>query len=333
LPIDLSPVRPGDRVAIAVSGGADSVSLLRALHAVAAEQGLVLRVAHFHHGLRGTEADGDAAFVKALAVELGLPVDVQSADTAEYAADHGQSIEQAARTLRYGFFRELLRSGAADVIATAHTQNDQAETVLLKFMRGGWTEGLGGIAPVLKEPSGRIVRPLLHVARAQVELYLAALGQAWREDSSNASADFTRNRVRAELLPLLQSFNPNIVEQLQRVAEIARDEELYWQAEVERALPTVLLPGKPVRGGGRRVGTGVDLECVALDLAKLCALPVALQRRLLRAAARKLNFRLEFEAVEQLRSLFGKKPGSRATLPRGLRAVRTARELHLSIAP
>jgi len=331
LPVDLSLLRAGDRVAVAVSGGADSVALLRALHVVAPDKGLVLRVAHFHHGLRGMEADEDAAFVRGLAAELGLPVEQQSADTAVYAAAHRQSIEQAARELRYKFFRELLQSGAADVIVTAHTQNDQAETVLLKLMRGGWTEGLAGISPVVQEPRGRITRPLLKVSRRQVEEYLRGLGQPWREDSSNASADFTRNRVRSELLPLLESFNPNMVQQLERVAELARQEEIYWQAEVARILPGLLLRGQPVRGGGRRVATMPGEDSVGIDIAKLCALPVALQRRLLRASVAKLERRLEFDGVAEVEALLSKKPGSRATLPRGLRAVRTARELHFSV--
>jgi tRNA(Ile)-lysidine synthase len=198
-------------------------------------------------------------------------------------------------------------------------------------MRGGWTEGLAGISPVMQEPRGRIVRPLLKVSRRQVEDYLRVLGQPWREDSSNASADFTRNRVRGELLPLLESFNPNMVEQLERVADLARQEEIYWQAEVERVLPGLLLAGKPVRGGGRRVSTTPGQDSVAVDIAKLCALPVALQRRLLRAAVAKLDRRLEFDGVAEIEALLSKKPGSRATLPRGLRAVRTARELHFSI--
>ncbi len=322
--------RPGDRVDVAVSGGADSVALLRALHAVAAERGVVLRAAHVHHGLRGEEADADADFVRELAASLAVPLDETRVDTQARIAETGESVEQAARELRYAFFRELLAGGTVDVIATAHTLNDQAETVLLKLLRGAWTEGLGGISPSVAEVRGRIVRPLLQSTRDEVEAYLNALQQPWRQDSSNASPEYTRNRVRHELVPLLQTFNPNVAEQLARVAQVARDEESCWQAELHRLLPGLLLPGKPVRGGGRSVSSADAGHALTLDLAKLAVLPVAVQRRVLRETALRLNFRLEFDSVDALLRLLADKAGSRVVVGQGLLAERSARELRLT---
>jgi tRNA(Ile)-lysidine synthase len=332
LPLALGMFRPGARVAVAVSGGADSVALLRALHSAAADQGLVLRVAHVHHGLRGEEADADAAFVRELAAQLGLPIDEQHVDTASRVSETGESVEQAARTLRYGFFRGLMEAGKVEVVATAHTLDDQAETVMLKWLRGAWTEGLGGISPVVEMAAGRIVRPMLQIRREEVEAYLRGIGQPWRDDSSNASADFTRNRVRHELLPLMRTFNPGIAVQLSRVADMAREEENYWQAELQRLLPGLLLPGKPVRGGGRSVATGGEEQQIAMDAGRLAALPVAVQRRVLRAAALRLGFRLEFDPLSRVLALLSERAGSRATVADGLLAERTPRELRLSRA-
>ncbi len=330
LPISLDGFMPGKRIAVAVSGGADSVALLRAMHSAAPKLGLVMRVAHVNHGLRGQESDGDADFVRALAEAWQLPLDVETVNTAGHVEDTGESVEQAARTLRYGFFHRLLQSSAVDIVATAHTLDDQAETVLLKWMRGAWTEGLGGISPVVEAPPGKIVRPLLQTTRAQVEEYLNALQQPWRNDSSNASLDFTRNRVRNGLLPALRTFNPNIAQQLSRMAEIARDEEAHWQAELPRILPGLLLPGKPVRGGGRSVAAAAQGRSLSLDVVRLTTFSVAVQRRVLRAAALQLGHRLEFDAVARLLDMLEEKPGSRTQIAHTLQAERTARELRLT---
>jgi tRNA(Ile)-lysidine synthase len=334
LPIAMQLFRPGERVAVAVSGGADSVALLRALYQARQEAGLVLQVAHFHHGLRGAEADADAAFVHELAGLLGLPFFESSGDTAARAKSSGESVEEAARNLRYDFFHQLLGRGDADVVATAHTQDDQAETVLLKFLRGAWTEGLGGISPVIQvsEGRGRIVRPLLEVRRSQVEQYLNECDQPWRDDSTNAEIHFTRNRLRHELMPQLRAFNPNLDEQMARLASIARGEESHWQAEMEKLLPKVLLEGRPVRGGGRAVATSPAEKSVVLDLAQLSAWDVAVQRRILRAAARRLGRALDFFSTARLLELLEARSGAKAPLGDGLLAERTARELRLTLA-
>jgi tRNA(Ile)-lysidine synthase len=358
LPLDTSLLKPGMRLGVAVSGGADSVALLRALASRSTELGLVLHVAHLHHGLRGEEADGDREFCRDLAAKLNLPFHEARVDTAAAAEPDPKSnkpretIEEAARRLRYAWFRLLMSSGEINAIATAHTLDDQAETVLAKFLRGAWTEGLSGIHPKLESPEGRgawtegqagispklktagaggsIVRPLLGVTRAEIEAYLRALGQDWREDSSNRHLSFTRNRIRHELLPVLESWNPRLREHLAQMAKLARDEEAWWQAELERLAPQLLLPGRPVRGGGRAAGSGLAAG-LAIDAARLSELAPALQRRLLRHAAGQFGASLDFPATETLRSLaLHGRAGQKLAVQDGLCAERTARELRLS---
>ena len=335
LPIDAKLLRPGLRVAVGLSGGADSVALLRALAERSRELGLVLHAAHLHHGLRGEEADADLAFARSLAADLGLPFHEARVDTEAEAkanaasAKPAETIEEAARRLRYGWFRQLMASGEVEAVATAHTRDDQAETVLAKFLRGAWTEGLSGIHPVVEFPEGRILRPLLSTTRAEVEAYLAALGQQWREDSSNRHPTFTRNRIRHELLPLLEGWNPRLREHLAQMAQLALDEEAWWQTELARMGPQLLLPGKPVRGGGREAADGL-----ALDVTRLAALAPALQRRLLRYAAEQLGAAVDFPSTEALRTMaLAGRAGQKLELAQGLRAERTHRELRLAVLP
>ena len=369
--------RAGDRVCVAISGGADSTALLLAMTEanVAKEPlGVVLSAAHVHHGLRGAEADADEAFVRELCGRLAVPLTVFHVDTAARQAAEREGLEEAARELRYEALRGLLAEGRVDAIATAHTLDDQAETVIMKLLRGAWTEGLGGISPELAgnltgkltsnsrnggiSPElvqgsgfraqgseartqsveiGRVVRPLLGVRRAEVEAFLQARGQGWRTDSSNRDLELTRNRVRHELMPALRSFNPCIDELLANMAAIARDEEAHWETELRRLLPQVVLPGKPVRGGGRAVSTAVGEAACALEIERLKTMDAGLRRRVVRAAARSLGSRLSFEETAKLLALAGfggyagilGKIGSRLELRAGLRAERSARELRL----
>ena len=331
--------RAGERVAVAVSGGADSVALLLAMADSRAETGIVLSAIHVHHGLRGADADDDAKFVAELASRLDVPLCTKRGDVAALAAERGNGIEEAARALRYGSFQELLAAGDLDAVVTAHTMDDQAETVLMKMLRGAWTEGLAGIAPVVTASSkGRIVRPLLEVSRTEVIAYMEGRGQPWREDSTNLELTFTRNRVRHVLLPKLREFQPRIAVQLSRIAAVARDEEAWWGQELARILPGLVLPGKPVRGGGRANSTRPGEAGIAIELERLRALHPALQRRVLRAAASQLGFSPNFDETEELRALAGSAEGGagkrrRFELGAGLTAERTARELRLIRGP
>ena len=329
LPIDTTLLKPGLRLAVGLSGGADSVALLRALAERGGSLGLVLHAAHLHHGLRGAEADGDLEFARSLAAELDLPFHEAKVETASEAVKHGETIEEAARRLRYGWFRQLMASGAVEAVATAHTRDDQAETVLAKFLRGAWTEGLSGIHPIIDFPEGQILRPVLGTTRAEVEAYLRGLGQAWREDSSNRHLTFTRNRIRHELLPLLDGWNPRLREHMAQMAALARDEEAWWQAEMARLGPKILMTGRPVRGGGRAAGDGLSL-----DVKRLAEFAPAVQRRLLRYAAEQLGAAMDFPSTEALRTLaLSGRAGQRLELAQGLGAERSPRELRLAMGP
>lgn len=193
----------GDRIAVGVSGGADSVALLRFLAALRPQFGWDLVVCHIHHGLRGAEADRDEHFVQALAEQLGLPCAVSRIDAAALALRDHISVEEAGRTARYAFFAQTAGEGGR--IATAHTLDDSIETVLMNLVRGTGLRGLCGIPRI----RGNIVRPLLDCTRAEVEDYLGALGQPYCTDSTNLTDDYTRNRIRHDILPRLCALNPN----------------------------------------------------------------------------------------------------------------------------
>lgn len=301
-------LRPGDRVAVAVSGGADSVALLRLMLELRDELGIVVSVVHLNHKLRDADSDSDQQFVRSLAGTHGLEILAENRDVKAFSSEKQLSLEAAAREARYEFFRRtLLRQ--VNRVATAHTLDDQAETVLLKLTRGAGTRGLAGIYPkvaisktaVGHQPSAisksgpnlgqapdannpTIIRPLLGSHRSQLREYLDEIRQVWREDASNQDLRHTRNRIRLEILPLLErQVNPAVCETLAESADIARAEEAYWLKEVDRFLPDIW-------NANQRVGT--------LNLAQ--SLPLALRRRLLRAAAEGLGVTLEFRHVEEI---------------------------------
>ncbi len=300
-------LKPGDRAGVAVSGGADSVALLRLLLELRQEIGVVLSVVHFNHSLRGAESEADEKFVEELAEHHQLEFYCERGDVAQHAAAEHLSTEAGARQLRYQYFLRLIAEERLNCVATGHTLDDQAETVLLRIVRGAGTRGLAGIypkvsynKPIYPKPADptlndfwladdrsrfSIVRPLLGTRRADLESYLAEIGQSWREDSSNRDLRHARNRVRHGIVPRLErTLNPRVREALAETAEIARSEEDYWQNEVARVLPEVW---------DSRTG----------KLAELNRLPLALRRRLVRAAAESLGLRLEFAHVEEILGL------------------------------
>jgi tRNA(Ile)-lysidine synthase len=296
----------GDRLAVAVSGGADSVALLRLLLELKAELGVVLFVAHFNHSLRGDQSDADGAFVAKLATEHRTELFVGRGDVREHARASKLSLEAAAREMRYRWFAEIAEKQRLNAVATAHTLDDQAETVLLKFLRGAGTRGLAGIYPVRRlagsyDSGARVVRPLLAVTRKDIEEYLTALGQTWREDETNLDRRFLRNRVRHDLLPLLKrDFNPNVGEALSALAEISRGEEDFWRELVEREIGEradgeIRTPEKSISGS---LESGVAAR---LDLSSFARQPIALQRRLVKRFAEAQRLMLDFEHIERLR--------------------------------
>src|SRR5579862_590382 len=226
-------LNPGDRVGVAVSGGADSVGCLRLLERLHRRLGIALLVVHFDHGLRGTESDADAEFVVELARRLGLECLMERGDVLATALKNKWNLEDAGRRMRYAFFERLVAKGKATRIAVAHTEDDQAETVLAHLLRGTGPTGLSGIHP----ETGPIVRPLLGERREAVRQYLREIEQPWREDSTNLDVRRVRARVRERLLPMLErDFANHVTSRLAALAGLAREEQVFWDALVEDRL-------------------------------------------------------------------------------------------------
>jgi tRNA(Ile)-lysidine synthase len=262
-------VRAGDRLAVAVSGGVDSMVLLHVLVRLMPRLDFLLHVVHIHHGLRGRSADRDAAFVSAEAVRCGLPVSVER--LAAETRPRGTSVQVWAREARYGRLEAIRKRIGAAWILTAHTQNDQAETVLLNLLRGTGPRGLAGIPSV----RDNILRPLLAVSRAEIEGYAAARGVRFREDPSNRSLAYRRNQIRHHLLPMLaRDYSPQIVAMLAALAAQAREDE---EALTSQA---ALLAAQAIHKRGKAVG---------LHVSRVRAAPPALARRLFQEAFRQAS--------------------------------------------
>ncbi|MEO8725658.1 MAG: tRNA lysidine(34) synthetase TilS [Acidobacteriaceae bacterium] len=321
-------ISPGDRIGAAVSGGADSVCLFRLLCELRNDIGFALSMVHFDHQLRPESAD-DACFVAELAASLGCPFYRGTGDVRAHAALHRQSIETAARNLRYSWFDSLLQESGLHKVATGHTQTDQAETVMMKLLRGAGPRGLSGIHPLYQRANGYIIRPLLFAPRTEIEQHLRSLSQPWITDSSNAELVHTRNRVRHQLMPMLREFNPEADSALAQTAEIMRAEETWLQQETERALPFLLLPGAPVRGGGRS-SSAFQPASLALSLEALSRHPLALQRRLVRAALHPVGA-LSLADTERILGLASSsaKSDKWMELGNGIRVRRLHRELQI----
>jgi tRNA(Ile)-lysidine synthase len=228
-----SMIRPGDRIGLGVSGGADSVAMLRIFAELQTQLGIAVLVLHFHHQLRGSEADEDERFVKALAEEFHLEYESGRADVAGEARIHGWNVEDAARRLRYRFFASAAAARGLNRVAVAHTANDQAETVLSHLLRGTGLTGLAGIYPT----TGLIIRPLLELGREELRAFLSRLGQSWREDTTNRDTSRMRARIRHQLIPLLlRDFDAAAVLRLSRLAKHAREDETFWQALEEEQI-------------------------------------------------------------------------------------------------
>ncbi|SJZ76745.1 tRNA(Ile)-lysidine synthase [Trichlorobacter thiogenes] len=213
--------QPGDFLIVGVSGGADSVALLDLL-ATLPDFPLHLIVAHLNHCLRGDESDGDQQFVQQLAAHYQLPCELRRSDVRQLAQQQRSSLEEAGRTARYAFFNELRTKYRASAVAVAHHVDDQAETLLLRLLRGAGTTGLAAMAPV--NPAG-IIRPLLGISRQELRKHLTDRRLTFREDSSNSDQAYLRNRIRHELLPLLQEYNPAIAQRLSATASLLGEDE------------------------------------------------------------------------------------------------------------
>jgi tRNA(Ile)-lysidine synthase len=265
----------GRRVLVAASGGVDSTVLAHVLGEIAGRQRLELAIGHVNHGLRGSESDADEQFVRDLAAALGAPVAVSAVDPRALrsgcSSRERPTLQEAARTLRYEALRKMAERLGAGRIATAHNADDQAETVLLRLLRGTGPDGLGGIPE--RSPDGVVVRPLLRVPRAEIEAFARARRLDWCEDTSNHSADYARNRLRHRWLPGLQSeFNPRLLRVVADLADAQRRDSEWIESQVEReAALRMSSEGKWLR----------------IDVKDWSRLPEALALRLVRLALRR----------------------------------------------
>ncbi|MDI6775435.1 MAG: tRNA lysidine(34) synthetase TilS [Verrucomicrobiota bacterium] len=291
-----------DRVLAAVSGGADSVAMLAALRELARPLGIRLAVAHFHHGIRGPNADADARFVRRLAGRLRIRCVMGRADVPQLARRRGLSLEMAAREARYAFLARAARKVRASAVATAHTADDQAETVLLKLTRGAGAGGLAGIARSIKIGGLQVIRPMLDVTRRDVIRFLRERRMAWREDESNRDLSIPRNRVRRRVLPFLErELNPGLRTVLVRTADVLREEDAWLDWVARKGLESCAAPeaGSP-----------------ALDASRLRVQPVALIRRVIRLWLVRAGVPAElvdYEAVDRVESLLAGKTGTSRT--------------------
>lgn len=302
----------GDTIVVGVSGGPDSVCLLHLLSRLQDRLAVSLHIAHLNHLLRGAESDADAQYVSSLASSMGISATVASRDVRAYQMALRCSLEEAAREVRYAFFAEVAREVGASRVAVGHTADDQVETILLHLIRGTGIAGLRGMQPATSWRSTAtgasllLVRPLLEVSREETAEYCSRHGLSPRQDLSNLSPSLLRNRMRTELIPLLRTFNPNIRETLFRVARLASDD--------------LALIEEQAACHWESVAKAAD-DSVSLDTKALLALPVALQRYILRAAVEHIlgNLR-DFEAIhiEDMIGVMKKPVGSTVSLPHAL---------------
>ena len=296
------------RVVVGVSGGADSVGLLHLLCELRARWSLTLHVAHLDHGLRADSAE-DAAFVQALGVSQGIPTTIERRDVAARCTAEGWSLEDGARRMRYQFFLEVSRRHAATHIALAHTADDQAETVLMRILRGSGLLGLGAIPMTRPLDEMWIVRPLLEVWRREVVDYLQVQGAAYRDDASNRDPRFVRNRIRHELLPLLEErYNPNVKGALTQLAAQSQTDYAYLQRAAQRQWKRTAKVGPPSQ--------------VTIAIATFLRQPKALQCQLVRQAIQQVHGDLtqfEFRHWIEIERLVTERPaGSCVDLPGGV---------------
>ncbi|MFC1894273.1 tRNA lysidine(34) synthetase TilS [Chloroflexota bacterium] len=303
-------VSPNQGLLVAVSGGPDSVCLLHILSRLKVELSITLHLAHLNHQLRGAEADADARYVADTARQMGIPAIIEQRDVAAYQAQQRLSLEEAAREVRYNFLAEAAESIGASQVAVGHTRDDHIETILMHLIRGTGTRGLRGLQPLTEwratSNSITITRPLIEVSREEIAGYCARHQLRPRLDTSNLSLSLLRNKIRHQLLPLLQTYNPRIAEALLRAARIASDDITFMNEQVVRMWDEV---------AWRQENT------IVLDKERFYQLPPALQRYFLREGIERLvgNIRdIETRHIDAVMATLGKPAGRSLNLPLGL---------------
>jgi tRNA(Ile)-lysidine synthase len=301
----------GNCIGVAVSGGIDSVALLDILVHLRDQLSLTLMVLHLNHGIRGEEADRDERFVQDLSTRYDLPYWGSGADVPAYRKENSLSPQEAAREVRYRFFAETIQTHALDRVAVGQTADDQAETVLMRFIRGGGTRGLKGIPPV----RGAYIRPLIEIWRAEIARYAEYQGLAFVQDSSNSDERYLRNRLRRRLLPALAEYNPSIKDHLLRLAQVLGEDDAYLEGLAQEVAADLVT----VQGEG-----------VVIPIPALAALPAAVQTRVLQRAFAQASAGgvLEFSHIQGIRELIQEGGGTRWTaLPKGYTATRSYEHL------
>lgn len=305
---EFSLLQPDERIVVGVSGGPDSIALLDGLHRLSAKYGWRLFAVHVNHQLRGEEAEADARFVRAFCRERRIGCDVESIDVQAHLQKHGGNLQAVARELRYGVFRKAAKKYGASKLALGHHADDRVETVLMRFLRGSGTHGLAGI-PVKREWMGlKIVRPLWRTRRKDIEAYCVKERLAPRFDTSNMSFDYVRNRVRLELIPKLESYNPQFKSAMLQLSEQLAAEEAVWEKWTNDAL--------------KQAAVKRDQEEWVLSVPEFVALPTALQRRVIQLILSYLTVP-SWTHTEKIRSLAcHHSPSARCSLSDNWEAVR-----------
>ncbi|MCI8282366.1 MAG: tRNA lysidine(34) synthetase TilS [Lachnospiraceae bacterium] len=295
-------IERGSHILAGVSGGADSVCLLLILKELLPYYDASLTAVHVEHGIRGEESRRDAAFVQQLCEKHNIPCSVYSCNAPAYAKSHGMTLEEGARELRYGLFAQAAEEAGADRIAVAHNQNDCAETLLFQLARGTGLRGMCGIVPV----RGKIIRPLLGASREEIESYLAEIGQSYRIDATNLKTEYSRNKIRHQVLPLLMEINSGAVAHLYHTTELLSEAFLFVDQQAREA----------------------QKRCVSQEVLadSIKEYPSLIQKTAVmnllgdQAGSRK---DITGNHVSQVLALFEKQTGRRIELPYGLEACRT----------
>ncbi|MFZ5646090.1 MAG: tRNA lysidine(34) synthetase TilS [Bacillota bacterium] len=313
-------ISPGDTVLAGVSGGADSVALLHLLNRLKEELGLKLYAGHLNHMFRGEEAEGDARLVESLSREWDIPLVSEKFNVPEYLKNCCLSPQEGAREVRYRFFQKTAARLGANRIALGHHADDQAETILLNLFRGAGLTGLSGIPPVRE---GVYIRPLIEIRREQIEGYCRACGIPYRVDSSNLKTVYFRNRIRLELIPLLEKkYNPAVVKSLNRLAGIIRDEDACLDEIACKAY--------------EEAASSRDAEKIKISLERMDCYPPAIKRRIIRIAFRELAGRgcvPTFDHIERAMEMaFSPSHQARIDLPGGVLLVKRYRFLEMITA-
>lgn len=315
-------ISEGDHVLAAVSGGADSVFLLLMLRELSSEGWFSLSAVHIEHGIRGESSRADAAFVKQLCEEKKIPCRVVAVKAPAFAKQEGIGIEEAARALRYQALNEAAERMSCGKIAVAHHMDDNAETMLFHLARGTGLSGLAGIPPVRE----RIIRPLLCVSRDEIERWLGENNAAWRTDETNADVSYSRNRIRAQVLPGLKEINPMAAVHMAELSKLLRQTMSCLDREADKAFCSLTGLAK----GTLRDQTDVCPERVALPASELVGLEPALADHLLYRLLQKMagsTRDMTHAHVQSVRSLCGKGVGKQVCLPYGLVAERDYEEI------